>query len=78
MDFVSRNECQFVLYVSFAEIYNELIYDLLEEDPRKGKRRVALKIAQDKNKNYYIKGLCRLEVFVVYMFVMHCQCSNLS
>lgn len=46
---------QFAIFVSFAEIYNELIYDLLEEVPM-GKHRPSLKVAQDKHQNSYIKG----------------------
>ena len=46
---------QFAIFVSFAEIYNEFIYDLLVEVPA-GQRRMALKVAQDKHQNYFIKG----------------------
>lgn len=48
---------QFAIYVSFAEIYNEFIYDLLVETPARGRHRPSLKISQDKHQNYYIKGL---------------------
>ena len=44
------------LWISFAEIYNEFIYDLLS-DNLLGKRRVSLKLSQDKNQNFYIKGV---------------------
>ena len=45
------------LWVSFAEIYNELIYDLLAEEPCKTRRsRPALKLAEDRNHNHFIKG----------------------
>ena len=47
---------QFSIWVSFAEIYNEFIYDLLSEPPAKGKQRTALKISEDRNKNHFIKG----------------------
>ena len=47
---------QFSIWVSFAEIYNEFIYDLLSEPPAKGKQRTALKIAEDRNHNHFIKG----------------------
>ena len=49
---------QFSIFVSFVEIYNEFIYDLLVESPDKNKHRPSLKIAQDKHQNYYIKGMC--------------------
>lgn len=48
---------QFSVWVSFAEIYNEFIYDLLTEAPRKGKQRPALKLAEDKNHNHFVKGV---------------------
>ena len=48
---------KFSVWVSFAEIYNEFIYDLLTEAPAKGKQRPALKLAEDKNRNHFIKGM---------------------
>ena len=58
------NMC-YSVWVSFAEIYNEFIYDLLSEPPAKGKQRTALKISEDRNKNHFIKGLvtCILQAF---------------
>ena len=47
---------QFSIWVSFAEIYNEFIYDLLAEAPKKRQHRPALKLAEDKNHNHFIKG----------------------
>ena len=47
---------RFSIWISFAEIYNEFIYDLLSEPPAKGKLRTALKISEDKNHNHFIKG----------------------
>ena len=51
---------QFSIWVSFAEIYNEFIYDLLADPPAKGKQRTVLKIAEDKNRNHFIKGMVML------------------
>ena len=51
----STNVC-YSLWVSFAEIYNEFIYDLLGEEPKSRRRRPALKLAEDKNHNHFIKG----------------------
>ena len=51
----SSNVC-YSLWVSFAEIYNEFIYDLLGEEPKARRRRPALKLAEDKNHNHFIKG----------------------
>ena len=47
--------------MSFAEIYNEFIYDLLAEAPARGRHRPSLKISQDKHQNYYIRGTYILE-----------------
>jgi len=45
------------VWVSFAEIYNEQIYDLLEPCPEgKGKKRTTLKLGDDKLGNPYVKG----------------------
>ncbi len=45
----------FAIFVSFAEIYNEFIYDLLVDVPA-GKRRPPLRLSQDKHQNYFIRG----------------------
>ena len=47
------------LWVSFAEIYNELIYDLLAEEQVCGNTkpsRPSLRLAEDRNHNHFIKG----------------------
>ena len=49
------NNLFFSIWVSFAEIYNEFIYDLLAE-PVAGKPRPSLKLSEDRNRNPYIKG----------------------
>ena len=46
----------FSIWVSFAEIYNEFIYDLLGEEPKAGRQRTALKLSEDRNRNPFIKG----------------------
>ena len=46
----------FTIWVSFAEIYNEFIYDLLGDEPKPGKQRNALKISEDRSHNPFIKG----------------------
>ena len=49
---------KFAIWVSFMEIYNEQIFDLLDLTPiGKGKRRTVLKMGDDKDKNPYVKGL---------------------
>ena len=48
----------FCIWVSFAEIYNEYVYDLLDPTPSgKGKKRPVLKLGDDKKGNPYIKGI---------------------
>ena len=57
VDVDAQGPIKFSIWVSFAEIYNEVIYDLLEPCPTgKGKKRTALKIGDDKSGNPYIKG----------------------
>ena len=58
---------RFSIWVSCAEIYNEFIYDLLDysalesqskvKDKKKKLKRTVLKLAYDRNKNCYVKGL---------------------
>lgn len=56
----SGNKYQYSIWVSFAEIYNEQIYDLLDEikvcsNGRKQRR--CLKLTDDSMGNVYIKGI---------------------
>ncbi|KAL9968581.1 hypothetical protein ACROYT_G020690 [Oculina patagonica] len=54
----AQGPVKFSVWVSFAEIYNETIYDLLEPCPTgKGKKRTTLRLGDDTNGNPYIKGL---------------------
>ena len=46
----------FSIWISFAEIYNEFIYDLLGNQPDHGKPRPSLKLSDDRYHNPYIKG----------------------
>ena len=53
----AQGPVKFSVWVSFAEIYNETIYDLLEPCPQgKGKKRTTLRLGDDSNGNPYIKG----------------------
>ncbi|XP_033106729.1 kinesin-like protein KIF20A [Anneissia japonica] len=59
----SQGPVKFSIWISFVEIYNEYIYDLLEPMPKgKKARRPTLKLAEDKNGNVYIKGLTEVMV----------------
>eukprot|EP01135_Chromosphaera_perkinsii_P004114 Nk52_evm21s270 gene=Nk52_evmTU21s270 len=58
-----ENEFEYMVFVSYCEIYNELIYDILEEPPqKKGQRRPTLKLAEDVLGNVYVKGLKTVRV----------------
>ena len=52
---VLNGEAEFVIYVSYLEIYNECVFDLLEASPHKRKQRRALPLSEDKSGNVYIK-----------------------
>lgn len=47
---------RFSVWVSFCEIYNENIHDLLEQPSSTGTRRVNLRLCQDTKGNSFIKG----------------------
>lgn len=56
-DSASPGTAIFAVFVSFAEIYNEYIFDLLEKMPTsKGNKRNALMLGEDRNGAIYIKG----------------------
>ena len=51
------NKMKFSIWVSFAEVYNENIYDLLEPTPtKKNARRVVLRLKEDEKGIPFIKG----------------------
>ena len=57
VDVEAQGPIKFGVWVSYAEIYNEYVYDLLDPTPTgKGKKRAVLKLGDDKNGNPYIKG----------------------
>ena len=51
----AQGPVKFSVWVSFVEIYNETIYDLLEPQG-KDEKRTTLKLGEDTNGNPYIKG----------------------
>lgn len=50
------------IWVSFAEIYNEYIYDLLQFNQSKNKQREKLKLGKDSRGQVYIKDLTSIHV----------------
>lgn len=64
---LEQRDIKYALWISFAEIYNENVHDLLEKIPTsKNKnhkpRRVPLKLAEDKNGSIYVRGLKEVKV----------------
>lgn len=52
---------QFSVWVSFYEIYNEFLYDLLDISPSlQPRKRVTLRLSDDKQGNPYVKGKMNL------------------
>nr|XP_061842977.1 kinesin-like protein KIF20A [Nerophis lumbriciformis]XP_061842979.1 kinesin-like protein KIF20A [Nerophis lumbriciformis]XP_061842980.1 kinesin-like protein KIF20A [Nerophis lumbriciformis] len=54
---------QFSIWVSSYEIYNEFVYDLLDATPSlQMKKRIALRLSEDKHGNPYVKDLTWIQV----------------
>ncbi|KAM6056507.1 Kinesin-like KIF20A [Chlamydotis macqueenii] len=54
----NAEDMQFSIWVSFFEIYNELIYDLLEPSlPGQNRKRQTLRLCEDQTGNPYVKDL---------------------
>ncbi|XP_072302339.1 kinesin-like protein KIF20A [Eucyclogobius newberryi] len=54
---------QFSIWVSYYEIYNEFLYDLLEASPSmQPRKRVTLRLSDDKQGNPYVKELTWVQV----------------
>ncbi|XP_007420396.1 kinesin-like protein KIF20A [Python bivittatus] len=58
VSFVTQEDVRFSIWVSFFEIYNELIYDLLETPaPASNRKRPTLRLCEDQTGNPYVKDL---------------------
>lgn len=67
VDVALQGQIQFSVWVSFAEIYNEQIFDLLEPIPKKkDTRRPVLKLSEDRRGSPYIKGEV---LFCLFLFL---------
>ncbi|XP_076451814.1 uncharacterized protein LOC143287590 [Babylonia areolata] len=63
VDVSLQGQIRFSVWISFAEIYNEQIFDLLEPLPKKkDARRQILKLSEDRRGSPYIKGLKEINV----------------
>lgn len=61
---------QFSIWVSFYEIYNEFLYDLLDASPSlQPRKRVTLRLSDDKQGNTYVKG--NTYSFTELVFIEH-------
>lgn len=61
----------YAVFVSFAEIYNEYIYDLLEKMPTcKKNKRNPLMLGEDRNSAIYIKGKEKMFENVVVLILI--------
>lgn len=52
-----ETQMKFSVWVSFCEIYNENIHDLLEVLPTGASRRTALRLSQDVKGHAFVRGL---------------------
>eukprot|EP00040_Diaphanoeca_grandis_P029731 m.174695 g.174695 ORF g.174695 m.174695 type:complete len:1087 (-) comp31780_c0_seq1:653-3913(-) len=55
------DSAEYTIFVSYAEVYNECVYDLLAPMPAKAKRRATSRIGE-KNGEVYIRGLREVNV----------------
>ncbi|XP_042204829.1 kinesin-like protein KIF20B [Homarus americanus] len=63
LDIADTENTTYAIFVSFAEIYNEYIYDLLEKMPTSKKnKRNPLMLGEDRNGSIYIKGLQEVRI----------------
>uniref|UniRef100_A0A3B3ZU66 Kinesin-like protein n=1 Tax=Periophthalmus magnuspinnatus TaxID=409849 RepID=A0A3B3ZU66_9GOBI len=58
-----KDGVQFSIWVSYYEIYNEFLYDLLDASPSmQPRKRVTLRLGDDKQGNPYVKDLTWIQV----------------
>lgn len=65
----AQGQIRFSVWVSFTEVYNEHVFDLLTPLPSgKVTKRNVLKLAEDKNGNIYCKG--KMKVSGLFTFLI--------
>lgn len=62
VDVPSDSDVVYGVWVSFAEVYNECVFDLLDPIVTRGRKRVPLRMAQDSEGIAFIRG--NLLVFI--------------
>jgi hypothetical protein len=53
----SAAHIRYVAWVSFVELYNESLIDLLQPEPTKAEKSASLKLIRDSNQNFFVNGL---------------------
>jgi len=75
IDVKSQGNIRFAVWVSFGEIYNEQIFDLLLIPPsKKIARRPVLQLREDKHGRPYIKGVLLLLAVDLLDYDSVCLC----
>ncbi len=59
-------DTKYTIWISFYELYNDNIYDLLVPTVKKDEKRNPLKIREDSNRIPYVEGLVQVPVFNTY------------
>lgn len=57
---LDHGDVRYSIWVTYSEIYNETIYDLLASYAANQKR-TALKLSLDQNKNVYVRGTSKID-----------------
>jgi len=63
---LDHGDVSYTVWVTYSEIYNESIYDLLVTYSVNQKR-IPLKLSLDQNKNVYVKGM----LIIYYTFLLN-------
>lgn len=62
---IKNEQALYSVFVTYVEIYNNSVYDLLDESPIDMKARGALQhkmLREDQNRNTYVNGVTEVEV----------------
>ena len=56
LDMPKESDVVYGVWVSFAEVYNECVFDLLDPILTRGRKRIPLRMAQDGEGIAFVKG----------------------